>query len=124
MYFPWQQSIRIIARPKLALPGEHWGVQLPGGEVIHLALGGLRIDTLEIFLAGKKLREVRAAKPNRHGEILHRVNQALAFPPAYRLADQNCEVFANWLLGDPPESPQVRGAVVLALFAALILASG
>lgn len=122
MYFPWKQPIRIIARPKLALPGEHWGVQLIGGPVIHLTLEGLRFDTLEAFLAGKKLREVRAADPKRHGEILRRVDHALAHPPDYRLADQNCEVFANWLLGDPPESQQVQGAVVLALLAAFMFA--
>lgn len=114
MYVREQNPIRILARPKRSLLGEHWGVQLPGGEVIHLTPEGVRLDHPEVFTEGKQWWVVREADPRRTHQIMWRVSAALHQRERYHLTLRNCEVFANELLGDPPESPQVQGLAVLA----------
>jgi uncharacterized protein YcgI (DUF1989 family) len=121
MYRSWHSPIRIVARPKLAGPGEHWGVQLPSGSVIHLTPEGVQLNGFDAFAAEKMVREVRQVDPGRHNEVMARVREALSNPPSYRLLDQNCEVFATWLVGEKPESPQVNGALLLGIVAALAM---
>lgn len=123
MAYLQSQRIRIIARPKRFWPGEHWGVQLSDGRVIHLTLEGVFLINLDVFLEGKKLREVRLADPCRNPQIMWRVTEALRSPPRYRFADQNCETFANQLLGDPPDSPQATGVALIALIALFVKAA-
>lgn len=100
--------------------GEHWGVQLPDGSVIHLTPEGLFHVVLEAFLEDKNFRVVRDADPARRSQIIWRVAQVLQQPPQYRVTNQNCEVFANWLLGDPPKSPQVKGMLLLGAIALVL----
>jgi len=120
MYFGEPIPIRIIARTKRSLLGNHWGVQLPDGRVIHLTPEGASLVSLEEFAEGKAWRVLREANPNRYHQIMWRVSDALRRPQHYRIADRNCETFANELLGDPPESPQVQGVALIALFAIAI----
>ena len=122
MYLGQPTPIRIIARAKRSLLGHHWGVQLPDGRVIHLTPEGAFLVSLEEFAEGKTCRVVREADPNRYHQILWRVDAALRQPQQYRLADRNCETFANELLGDPPESPQVKGVALIAALAVAIKA--
>ena len=112
---PHHIPIRMIARPKRLPVGEHVGVQLPDGTVVHLTREGASRVSLETFAEGKRCRVVRVAEPARTHHILARVNEALRKPQPYRLMDRNCENFANKLLGDEPESPQVQGVLLFAL---------
>jgi hypothetical protein len=122
MYLRQRFPIRVIARPKRSLAGDHWGVQLPNGQVIHLMPEGVSLHTFDAFVRGfeNNWKVVRAVDPVREPEINARVAEALRQGVEYRLHDQNCEVFANWLVGDPPVSPQVQGVLILGAFALLL----
>lgn len=122
-YWDPAAQIQVIARPKLNLPGEHWGLLLPGMVVIHLGVDGIRLESLAAFLCGHSHRTVKTAKAEDHPQILLRARDALANPPAYHLFAENCEVFANRLYGDSPQSPQVTGALILVTLTALALRS-
>ena len=120
MYVGPPNPIRIIARTKRSLLGDHWGVQLSDGRVIHLTPEGALLVSLEQFAEGKAWRVVREANPDHWHHIMWRVGDALRQPQHYRLIDRNCETFANELLGDAPESPQVQGVALIAFLALAI----
>ena len=124
MYTTQPLSIRIIARPKPWLFGEHWGVHLPDGRVIHLTPDGVSLVSYDEFCAGKTPRVVHIAPDSRYLEIMRRVHLALSQRPAYHLTEQNCETFASWLIGDTPQSPQVKAFTVIGLLAAVLYAAG
>lgn len=109
--------MRIISRPKLTGFGDHWGLQTIWGDVIHLAPGGVRRDSLEGFLQGRPLTEVYKVPQEHYDDVFLRIEAALRSPIQYRLGDQNCQTFANVLAGRKAESPQVQGVVVLSLLA-------
>jgi hypothetical protein len=112
--------IRIISRPKLTGVGEHWGVQLPDGNVAHLTPDGEHIVTLRDFAQGRPVKEVRRAAPEQRGEIMQRLTLSLQHRGPYRLLDRNCETYATWLLGETPRSPQVQGIIFLGLITAFL----
>jgi Lecithin retinol acyltransferase len=122
MYPRQLNPIRIIARAKRSLLGNHWGVQLANGLVVHLTTEGTSLVTLQAFAEGKPWRVIRDADPRRCSQIMRRVEAALQHPQPYRLLDRNCENFANELLGDPAESLQVQGTAVFVLLAIAIRA--
>jgi hypothetical protein len=115
-----QFPIRIVSRPKLSGVGEHWGVQLPNGDVAHLTPLGEQIVNFEDFAEGRHVREIRRAPPEQYAQILRRVMLSVQNPGQYRLLDRNCETYATWLIGEKPQSPQVMGVVVLGLVAAIL----
>lgn len=115
--------IRIIACPKLELPGEHWGVEYLPGIVMHLGLKGLRTDSREQFLQGRTWRVVRSATWQERRSILERVAEAERNPPQYHVTKCNCENFANWLLGQPAESPQVNAVALAGILAVTLWAA-
>lgn len=115
-----QFPIRIISRAKLSGIGEHWGVQLPNGNVAHLTLTGEKIVSFYDFAQGRQVKEVRKAAPEHYNQIMRRVFLSVQKPGQYRLLDRNCETYATWLIGEKPQSPQVMGAVILGLLAAFI----
>lgn len=112
--------IRIISRQKLSGIGEHWGVQLPNGNVAHLTPTGEQIVSFQHFAQGRKVKEVRRAAPEQYAQIMQRVTLSVQNPGQYRLIDRNCETYATWLIGEKPQSPQVAGVVVLGLIAAFL----
>lgn len=116
-----QYPIRIVSRPKLSGIGEHWGVQLPNGNVAHLTPIGEQIVSVSDFAQGRPVKEVRRAAPEQQVQILRRVAQSTQNPGQYRPLDRNCETYATWLIGEKPHSPQVKGVLVLALFAAFLV---
>lgn len=120
MFTAWQAPIRIISRPKLSGIGEHWGVQLPDGNVVHLTPTGEQIVRFDDFAQGRPVKEVRRAPQDQYAQIMQRVAQSLQNPGQYRLLDRNCEIYATWLIGEKPQSPQVQGVVVLGLIAAFL----
>ena len=114
------QPIRIISRPKLTGLGEHWGVQLPDGNVAHLTPEGEQIVTFAEFAQGRHIKEIRRAAPEQRAQIMQRLSLSLQHRGPYRLLDRNCETYATWLLGEKPRSPQVEGVIFLGVIAALL----
>ncbi len=114
------QPIRIISRPKLTGLGEHWGVQLPDGNVAHLTPEGEQIVSFTEFAQGRPIEEVRRAAPEQRAQIMQRLSLSLQHRGPYRLLDRNCETYATWLLGEKPRSPQVEGVILLGVIAALL----
>lgn len=120
MYVQRPRPIRIVSRPKVVGLGEHWGVQLPDGSVAHRTPRGDELVSFDQFAQGRQVREVKRAKPERCQQTLWRVNASINQRTQYRLADSNCEHYANWLIGEEPASPQVQVVVLLAGIAALM----
>lgn len=112
--------IRIISRPKLTGLGEHWGVQLPDGNVAHLTPDGEHVVTFAEFAQGRATKEVRRAAPEQRAQIMQRLSLSLQYRGPYRLLERNCETYATWLLGETPQSPQVQGIVFLGLIAVFL----
>lgn len=112
--------IRIISRPKLTGLGEHWGVQLPDGNVAHLTPDGEHVVSFAEFAQGRPIKEVRRAAPEHRAQIMQRLSLSLQHRGPYRLLDRNCETYATWLLGETPRSPQVQGVIFLGLIAAFL----
>ena len=112
--------IRIVSRPKLTGLGEHWGVQLPDGNVAHLTPEGEQIVSFTEFAQGRPIKEVRRAAPEQRAQIMQRLSLSLQHRGPYRLLDRNCETYATWLLGETPQSPQVQGVIFLGLIAAFL----
>ncbi|WP_334189734.1 NC domain protein [Noviherbaspirillum sp.] len=112
--------IRIVSRPKLTGLGEHWGVQLPDGNVAHLTSDGEHVVTFAEFAQGRPIKEIRRAAPEQRAQIMQRLTLSLQHRGPYRLLDRNCETYATWLLGETPQSPQVQGVIFLGLIAAFL----
>ena len=114
------QPFRIISRPKLTGLGEHWGVQLPDGNVAHLTPEGEQIVSFTEFAQGRPIKEVRRAAPEQRAQIMQRLSLSLQHRGPSRLLDRNCETYATWLLGEKPRRPQVEGVIFLGVIAALL----
>lgn len=112
--------IRIISRPKLTGVGEHWGVQLPNGDVAHLTPDGEQVVSFAEFAQGRPVTEIRRAALDQRAHIMQRLALSLQQRGGYRLLERNCETYATWLLGETPRSPQVEGVIFLGLIAALL----
>jgi hypothetical protein len=111
----------ILARPKLNGLGEHWGVGLPGGLVAHnTAERGEHIVSYIDFACGKPVRIVRYIPHEQMDEAMQRVRVELAQPSGYDLLKNNCEVFANKVSGQNPESGQINGLLAMAALGALL----
>lgn len=113
-----------ITRPKLSGIGEHAGVLLPNGQVVHHGQGGPRVDTLNAFAQGLPVKVIRTTDRRQQWEILQRIQSRLRHPPAYRLLDSNCEHFVSDVLGTQKESRQINGLAVIGLLFAGIAAFG
>lgn len=120
MFTTSQAPIRIVSRSKLSGIGNHWGVQIPNGNVVHLTPTGEQIVSFIDFAQGRLVKEIRRAPPDLYGQIMQRVTLSVQNPGQYRLLDRNCETYATWLIGEKPQSPQVQGVVVLGLIAAFL----
>lgn len=120
MFSNTQHPVRIIARTKLSGFGEHWGVQLPDGNVAHLTTTGEQIVSFDVFAQGRPVKEIRRAAPEQYGQIMWRATASARTPGQYRLLDRNCETYATWLMGEKPQSPQVQGMVLVGLIAAFL----
>lgn len=104
-----------ITRPKLSGIGEHAGVLLPNGQVVHHGQGGPRIDTLEAFSQDRPVKVVRTTDQSKQWQIHQRIQSLLSRPPAYRLFDSNCEHFVSEILGEKRESRQINGLAIVGL---------
>lgn len=107
--------IRIVSRPKTTGFGEHWGVQLACGNVVHLTQNGERFVRFDEFAQNLPVKEIRRASPDQSAQIMQRVIQSLHQPGKYHLLDRNCETYATWVMGEKPQSPQVQGIIALGL---------
>lgn len=98
--------------------GTHDGLQLPDARVIDITNDkGVQVRSYGDFGQGLEVTVVREVDPRLHGQVMANVRNAIANPPPYRLADSNCEVFVNALVCEKPESPSVKGWLILALVA-------
>ncbi|MGA7178349.1 MAG: hypothetical protein WBX11_02010 [Thiobacillaceae bacterium] len=79
------------------------------------------MSTVEEFAEGQDVTTVRKVLPHLHAEALNRLRQALFERRPYDGLNWNCEIFANWLTGEQPVSEQVRGVVVAAFIAGVLL---
>ena len=115
-YSPYD-PILVISRPKLAGPGTHWGVRFPNGQVADIVNGvGVRLLlNEEAFAEGRDIAIIREVPGHEEAEIRMRLQMALHESRPYHATLWNCEMFANWLVGEKPESPQVNGWVFLAV---------
>jgi len=109
-------KMAIIARQKLTGLGEHWGVLLPDGRVAHNtdAHGEHFVSYLE-FAAGKEVKTIRRVPLEQQQQTLLRIHREISNPKGYHALQNNCEMFANRVTGQEPESPQVKGWFILAL---------
>jgi hypothetical protein len=124
---PFSGSVLLViqhTRPKLSGIGEHAGVFLPNGLVVHHGQDGLRVDRLDVFAQGRQVSVVRRTDPGKHLEIMGRIQSVLKRPPAYRLFDSNCEHFVSEILGEKKESRQINGLAIVGLIFAGIAAIG
>lgn len=120
MYFDDSCPIRIISRPKLSGfgVGDHWGVQLPNGNVAHLTPGrGEALVSYAEFAQGLPVKEIRRIPLHLHAETIGRVIQSVSAPGQYHAIDRNCQTYANWLVGAKPESPTVQALTILSVVA-------
>jgi hypothetical protein len=107
-------SIQVISRPKLVGIGEHWGVQLLDGRVAHYSLErGLEVTNRQEFAQRREITVRREVPHFRNAEVMARLRYAALQPRPYHATQWNCEIFANWLVGEKPESQQVNGWALL-----------
>lgn len=115
-------GIAVIARQKLSGLGEHWGVLLPNGWVAHSTDDkGPHYVSYEEFAAGKQVKEIRQVPLSERQATLERIQQEISQPKGYHLLENNCEIFANRVTGDIPESQQVKWGVILTFIGAVAL---
>jgi hypothetical protein len=113
-----------ISRPKLGGLASHVGVQLPDGRVVHLSPErGVAITTHEEFAAGQDVAIIREVPAHLHAEVMRRLRYALSHQRSYVLGKWDCEIFANWLVGEKLENTQLQGWVTIGAIGLLAAAS-
>ncbi len=113
--------ILLITRRKLNGLGEHYGVRLADGTVAHYtAQRGLEITSVEEFAQGKDIQILRQLHTSMTWQVWYRLNQIISNPRPYHATKWNCEIFANWLIGETPVSQQATGWALLASLAGLL----
>ena len=113
-------KILVLSRPKFGGFAQHIGVQLPDGRVAHCVPGhGVVVTAVEQYAGGEDVTIVREVPLERNWEVMERLFKALAERRPYHPVSWNCEAFANWLVGEKPESAQANGWIAVALLAAL-----
>lgn len=124
MYFeaPIQDPILIISRKKVTGFGDHWGVRFPNGQVVDIVNDpGIRIHSNEEdFAQGHDVTTIRAVPVHLNREVMRRLREALTEQKSYHATKWNCEMFANWLTCEEPESPQVKGWLFLVAAAVVV----
>ena len=115
------QPLALISRPKLAVL-RHIGILLPDARVAHCTPDrGEHISSIEEFAAGKDVKIEHVVRREQQLSILQRVAAAMAAPSAYNVATNNCETFANRIVGEKAESPQLAGVAILVGLALIAL---
>jgi hypothetical protein len=119
------ESMAIVSCKKGGLL-RHVGTLLPDGLVAHCSpKRGEHLSTVEDFAHGQDVSIDELIERSQWELVLHRLNRFLAAPSSYHAVTNNCEIFANRLLGRQPTSPQVRGLLlVVGLMAIAGFASG
>ena len=116
MFLFQSSSIRVLSREKFGGFADHLGVELPNGNVAHCAPGvGVQVTTAEEFAMGHDVTILRDVPAHLHGDVFQRLRLALSERRPYHAIDWNCEVFANWLTGEKPESAQAKGWAIATL---------
>jgi hypothetical protein len=109
----------VISRPKAGL--RHWGVLLSDYRVVHCApLRGEHITSAEDFAAGEDITFVRMLVPAAYSPTMRRIAESLRNPKAYHAVTNNCQTFANRMVGAEPDSPDLKAIVALLVVAAFV----
>jgi hypothetical protein len=110
---PFASRAAIIARPKLGIAVEHFGLLLPDGRVAHCTPErGEHISSLEDFLARQPMRVHRELPKETHAVVLENVRTAMRNPRAYHLTENNCESFISRMLDSKEGSPTAKWIAV------------
>lgn len=142
---PISEAFR-IRRPKLAGPGDHYGLfasryQPPFGwqrgylnsfyqglatEVVYeLTVGGFRAVSLQEFLQGHDLQVVGEAATREDLQAIEQRVEALSVGRVdYGFFQRNCEHAANWLFSGERVSRQINGLVGIAALVGVVLVAG
>ena len=121
MYFSTAHQIHVVSRKKAGGTLNHWGVQLPNGRVAHfLPDCGVIVTSPEEFADGQDVETIRTISSNHYQLVLERLHMAQTNPRRYDLLNWNCQSFANWLVGENPESPDAKGWVLIAALIAFL----
>ena len=110
--------VGLVSRPKLAGGGRHAGVLLPSGQVAHMTPEGSAVVSFEQFAQGLLVTCDQPAPVERYQQIQWRAFQSIGRMPTYNLLKLNCEHYATWLMGEEPQSQQVKGLTLVALLGA------
>jgi len=116
--FVWNTypRIQLLARQKLQGGGKHYGVHFSiNGSVLDLTVDGVRHSDLKRFSECRPVEVVYVAPVSETENIMRRAHEALSSQQEYRFFVWNCEHFANWVVGKPPESAQINSALVISL---------
>ncbi|MBC3810081.1 hypothetical protein [Undibacterium aquatile] len=107
-FFPVRLPMAIIKRAKLSGLGDHIGILQPDGYVFHTTDDkGPHMTTLQGFSAGRQVEIVEEIPMHKYWEAQARIQSELFSGKAYNLLNNNCEVVANRIAGNHPESRQV-----------------
>lgn len=121
----WHDPITVLKRQKLNYLGDHFGVGLGNGTVAHYtAENDFQVVSEEEFAQGRDVTIVRAIPADRRFAVEQRLRQIASNPRKYHATDWNCEVFANWLTGEKPESQQVSGWAIVAVLCGVAYLGG
>lgn len=121
MWTPTNQSILVLSRPKIGGLARHVGVQLPDGRVAHCVPNdSVVVTSIEQYAAGENVTIIREVPYSRYWDVIERLTEAQSNRRPYDPISWNCEVFANWLIGEKPESSQITALAILALIAVIV----
>jgi hypothetical protein len=81
---------------------------------------GAAVVSFEQFACELPVACGQPAPVERHHQIQWRAVQSIGRMPTYDLLKLNCEHYATWLLGEEPQSQQVKGLTLATLLGAFI----
>jgi hypothetical protein len=113
--------IQLLRRPKQNGAAYHFAVQLPNESIIELMALGIRICNLKDS-GGQEFQVLRIFSDALLPSLLQRLDHAMRTERRYHLLRWNCESFAYWLVGEDPQSKQIRDFAIIVGVIGLVVA--
>lgn len=121
MMFSLLNTAAIVSRPKLTGAGQHWGVLRANGTVAHNTTErGVEILSLQDFAASRPVTVIHTVPAQLVGLVELRISAELNAKRPYDILKNNCETFANRVMGRKEESPQVIGWTTISALLGLV----
>jgi hypothetical protein len=115
----------ILKRPKAGGFINHIGVLLSNGLVAHNSPEkGEHIGTLDEFAKGQNVTVIAPVNESAAQQAQLALRQVRVTPKRYDAVNNNCEHFANRILGKPAESPQLQAILAITLLASIFVLIG